>query len=70
MTPTPHDELIEAMTELRQALPALRFGQLLANLATVARGPDAGAVWDVEDDELLAAARWQLAQLTAPAEAP
>ncbi|QDU22079.1 hypothetical protein [Urbifossiella limnaea] len=67
MNPTSHDELVEALAELRQALPSLRLGQLVANLATVARGPEAGVVWDVNDDELLAAARWQLAQLTQPA---
>jgi hypothetical protein len=69
MTDPTHDELLDTLAELRRALPALRLGQLVANLATVARGADAGAVWDLEDDELLAAARWQLDQLAARAEA-
>jgi hypothetical protein len=60
---TTHDELVESLAELRHALPTMRFGQLLANMATVARGPVPGAVWDVEDAELLAAIRWQLAEL-------
>jgi hypothetical protein len=58
-----HRELIEALADLRRALPTLRLGQLIANMATVARGAVAGAVWDVEDDELLSAIRWQLQQL-------
>jgi hypothetical protein len=57
------DELIEALAELRQSLPSMRLGQLIANMATVARGAVPGAVWDAEDDELLAAIRWQLEQL-------
>ena len=60
-----HDELIESLVELRQALPTMRFGQLIANMATVARGANPGSVWDVEDDELLRAVRWQLDQLAA-----
>lgn len=68
MNTTAHDELVESLAELRQALPAMRLGQLIANMATVARGAEPGAVWDVEDDELLAAIRWQLGELAAHAE--
>jgi hypothetical protein len=57
------DELIDSLAELRQALPSMRMGQLIANMATVARGTLAGAIWEMEDDELLGAIRWQLAQL-------
>jgi hypothetical protein len=63
MNDTAHDELIESLAELRQALPSMRMGQLIANMATVARGAVAGAVWEMEDDELLDAIRWQLQQL-------
>jgi len=61
------NELFDALTDLRQQLPSMRFGQLVANMATVARG----AVWDVSDEELLAAVQWQLEQLAdrRPAEA-
>ena len=59
-----HDELIETLAELRQALPSMRLGQLIANMATVARGAVAGAIWEMEDDELLSAMRWQLEQLS------
>jgi hypothetical protein len=59
------DELIESLLKLRRALPTLRLGQLVANMATVARGPVPGAIWDAEDEELLRAMRWQLQQLAA-----
>ena len=49
------DDLIRAVSELRALFPDWRLGQLVANLA-LAAGRD-GGVWDVEDDELLAAAR-------------
>ena len=64
-------ELFDALADLRQQLPSMRFGQLVANMATVARGAVGGAVWDVSDEELLAAVRWQLEQLAdcPPAEA-
>ncbi len=63
------DELMESLVELRRALPSMRLGQLIANMATVARGAVAGAVWEMEDDELLAAIRWQLQQLASRAPA-
>ena len=63
MSGTTDDELIDALRELRRALPSMRLGQLLANMATVARGPVAGAIWDAEDEELRRAIRWQLQQL-------
>lgn len=51
------EELLEAIAELRALFPDWRMGQLVANLTTAAGGVDAGAVWDVEDDALLSAAR-------------
>jgi hypothetical protein len=51
------EELIGALAELRALFPDWRMGQLVANLVTAAGGTDAGAIWDVEDDQLLAAAR-------------
>ena len=56
-------ELFARIAELKEALPAMRLGQLIANMAVVARGTDPGAVWDLEDHELLAAVNWQLAEL-------
>jgi hypothetical protein len=61
-----HDELIESLAELRRVLPSMRLGQLVANMATVARGAVPGAIWEMEDDELLTAIRWQLHQLSSP----
>lgn len=51
------EELIEAISELRLLFPDWRMGQLVANLVTAAGGMDAGAIWDMEDDKLLEAAR-------------
>ncbi len=63
------DELMESLAQLRRALPSMRLGQLIANMATVARGAVPGAVWEAEDHELLDAMRWQLEQLTCRAAA-
>ena len=64
MSATVHDELLVSLAELRRALPSMRLGQPIANMATVARGAVPGAVWEAEDDELLGAIRWQLQQLS------
>ena len=42
--------------------PEARFGQLIANLSYLVKGPSNEAIWDVEDEELLAAARKHLDQ--------
>jgi hypothetical protein len=62
MNPTSGDELLGALAELRALFPDWRFGQLLANLVTAAGGMDAEAIWDIEDEELLAAARRLIAR--------
>jgi hypothetical protein len=51
------DQLLEAVAELRTLFPDWRLGQLVANLVTAAGGTDAGAIWDMEDEKLLVAAR-------------
>lgn len=51
------DELVEAISELRMLFPDWRMGQLIANLVTAAGGMDVGAIWDMEDEKLVAAAR-------------
>ena len=53
--------LLAVLAELSAACPEMRFGQLIANLSTLARGLSPEGLWDAEDDELLAAARKQLA---------
>lgn len=50
-------ETLRALSELVRHCPEVRLGQLIVNLATIARGAEPGAVWNVEDHELLDAAR-------------
>jgi hypothetical protein len=50
-------ELLMIIAELGELHPDWRLGQLLANLATAAGHTEASAVWDLDDDEALAAAR-------------
>ncbi len=58
-------ELLTLLAELSEADGELRLGQLVANLATLARGAKAEAVWDAEDEQLVAAARRLLAHYRA-----
>jgi hypothetical protein len=53
---TTRQELIVALQELSEAAPDLRLGQMVANLTTLAQGAKVEAIWDAEDEELLAAA--------------
>jgi hypothetical protein len=50
-------ELLDALAELGRAHPNWRLGQTLSNLAMAAGRLEAGAVWDLEDEEALQAAR-------------
>lgn len=50
-------DLLAALAQLRQLRPEWRLGQTLANLAMTAGRLDASGVWDLEDEEALAAAR-------------
>ena len=61
MTQSLRQELLATLAELSTACPEMRFGQLIANLSTLAKSLSAEGLWDVEDDELLEAARKQLA---------
>lgn len=60
MTTSERDELLQCLRMVCDEWPEMRFGQLIANLAVVVRGAEQSAVWDIEDDELLAAASRQL----------
>ena len=64
MTAT-RQELLECLSQLSEAAPELRMGQLVANVATLAQGAKPEAVWDAEDEELLSAARRLLAHYRA-----
>jgi hypothetical protein len=50
-------EILLALSELVEQTPDVRFGQLIANLSVIARGPTPEAVWDMEDAELLEAVK-------------
>ena len=56
MTNPQCSELLEALAQLRRQYPQWRFGQLIANIAGWADQD----VWDVEDEQLLEAARLHL----------
>ena len=62
MTNELRQQVLAGLEELSAAYPDWRFGQMIANLATVARSPENESIWDMEDEELLAAIRWQLEQ--------
>jgi hypothetical protein len=59
-------DLLAALTELGRLCPDWRLGQTLANLATTAGRLDPGGVWDLEDDEALAAAKTLIEQHASP----
>jgi hypothetical protein len=50
-------ELLTALAELGRIRPEWRLGQTIANVAMTAGRLEAGGVWDLEDEEALAAAR-------------
>lgn len=62
MSDTTSDTLLQAVARLRQIFPEWRFGQLVANLTTAAGCSQAEALWDIEDDQLLAAAQRLIAR--------
>jgi len=55
-------ELLVALCRLGQLRPEWRLGQTLANVAMTAGRLDSGGVWDLEDEEALAAARTLIGQ--------
>ena len=62
MSHTTSDTLLQAVAQLRALFPEWRFGQLVANLTTAAGCQEPGAIWDVEDEQLLAAAQRLIAR--------
>ena len=60
MIPSERHELLRLIEEMGEGYPEFRLGQLIANLTFWARGDQAGAVWNVEDEELMAAVREQI----------
>ena len=57
MIPAERRQLLRLIEEMGEGYPEFRLGQLIANLAFWARGDQKGAVWNVEDEELMAAVR-------------
>jgi hypothetical protein len=47
--------ILQRLAELSERRPEVRFGQLIANLSYLARGAEVESIWDMEDEELLAA---------------
>lgn len=66
MMETEKSELFEALAELSRRYPQWRTGQLLANIA----GWTNAQIWEVEDGQLLAAARQHLEQIGSRKPAP
>jgi hypothetical protein len=64
MNPEVRRELLRVLDDLGEYTPDVRFGQLLANLSYMAKSFTAEAIWDVEDEELLSAARSHLKELS------
>ncbi len=53
-------EVLQILAELSELAPEVRLGQLIVNLSYLARGLSTESIWDMEDDELLTAARKHL----------
>lgn len=56
------DELLDSLAQLGLLRPEWRLGQTLANLAMTVGRLDPGGVWDLEDEEALAAAKMLVKQ--------
>ncbi|MBI3463880.1 MAG: hypothetical protein HY000_12610 [Planctomycetes bacterium] len=55
-------DLLAALAELSRLRPEWRMGQTLANLAMTAGRLEPSGVWDLEDEEALAAAKTLIAE--------
>jgi hypothetical protein len=53
-------ELLQLIEELSVACPEYRFGQLVLNLAFLAREDGDSRAWDIEDPEFIEAAKKHL----------
>jgi hypothetical protein len=61
MIDSTRQELLKLIEELSAACPEYRFGQLVLNLAFLAREDGDRQAWDLEDTEFVEAARKHLA---------
>lgn len=58
---TTRRKILEALGEMSDLYPDMRFGQMVANMSFLAKGPTVEAIWDVEDDMFLSALKKHLA---------
>jgi hypothetical protein len=59
-----HQEILRLLERLSELTPDVRFGQLIANLSYLAVGPTNEAIWDMEDEQLAAAIRKHITELS------
>jgi len=57
-------EMLRLLEQLSELTPDVRFGQLIANLSYLAVEPAAGAIWDMEDEQLLDPIRQHISDLS------
>ena len=57
-------EILRQLQHLSERAPELRFGQMIADLAFLAKGPWDQSLWDLEDEEFLEAIEQQLSDLS------
>ena len=58
-------EILRELERVSALSPEVRFGQLIANMAFLAAGPWDETLWNLEDEQLLAAIKQHLADLSA-----
>lgn len=57
-------EILRLLERLSELTPDVRFGQLIANLSYLAVAPTNEAIWDMEDEQLVAALRKHIVALS------
>ncbi len=57
-------EILRLLARLSELTPDVRFGQLIANLSYLAVATTNEAIWDMEDEQLVAAIRKHIADLS------
>ena len=58
-------DILRSLERVCELDPDVRFGQLIANLASMAAGPWDQTLWDLEDEDLLTALRQLHSDLSA-----
>ena len=64
MIDSQRQEILRLLGQLSELAPDYRFGQMIANLSYMASGPTTEAIWDMEDDQLLAAIKKHIDSLS------